>query len=318
MTTVLNTSETDWLKGLLGSHVKFNESMSKHTSLRVGGPADVFTLPERPDQLIELVGWLGHKNLPYLVVGGGTNLLVSDKGIRAVVICLSKCLNQITEAGQEKDRVRVNAMAGAALKTLCRFSLNHKYSGMNFALGIPGTIGGAIQMNAGTAHGSIESVLDTLQVLYPDGTTRVLGKHQLNFKYRQLTFGNHGEEKINQPLIILSGSFLLKDLGSAGLKHEATAILRNRKQTQPIGWASAGCFFKNPSPDQSAGWLIDRAGLKGKTKGEAKISEKHANFIVNTGNASAADILWLMDRVREKVFQQFHITLEPEVKIVGD
>jgi UDP-N-acetylmuramate dehydrogenase len=318
MTTTLDINDTQWLKRLFGKNVKFNESMSKHTSLRVGGPADAFVAPENKDQLFELIGWAAHRQIPYLVVGEGTNILVKDKGIRAIIISLAKCLNEITKTDLGKSKYRVDAMAGASLKSLCRFAINNNLSGMNFAIGIPGTIGGSIKMNAGTSQGTMEDVLDTIRLLLPDGKTQNIGKNQLDFSYRNLSLGNNGNEAAGKYPIIINGCFILNHTHDQELKNEAKLILRDRQKKQPIGWASAGCFFKNPSMKQPAGMLMDQAGLKGKTKGKAKISTKHANFILNTGSASAADILWLMEYAQEKVFKQFNINLVPEVKIVGE
>ncbi|MBW1812273.1 MAG: UDP-N-acetylmuramate dehydrogenase [Deltaproteobacteria bacterium] len=318
MTTTLDTKDTQWLKSFFGKNVKFNESMSKHTSLRVGGPADVFVTPKNQDQLFELIGWAAHRQIPYLVVGEGTNLLVKDKGIRAIIISLVTCLNEITKTDLGKSKYRVDAMAGASLKSLCRFAINNSLSGMNFAIGIPGTIGGSIKMNAGTSQGVMEDVLDTILLLLPDGKIQNIGKNQLDFSYRNLSLGSNGNEPAGNYPIILSGCFILNHTHDQEFKNEAKLILKDRKKKQPIGWASAGCFFKNPSTKQPAGMLMDQAGLKGKTKGRAKISTKHANFILNTGNATAADILWLMKYAQEIVFKQFNINLQPEVKIVGE
>lgn len=317
MTTRIETIDTTWLKRLFGKNVTFDELMSKHTSLKVGGPADVFVEPESQDQLIELIGWLGDKHLPYLVVGEGTNLLVKDQGIQAVVISLLKYFNTIEHMNENKDIYRVNATAGVPLKHLCKYSLNHSLSGMNFALGIPGTIGGGIKMNAGTTYGEMKDVIESIQVLLPDGSTQILGKDRLKFTYRNLSLGNNSNDNAGNRPVILNGSFILNPGNTSELKDEAVSIMKKRKKNQPLGWASAGSFFKNPSRKQPAGWLIDQAGLKGKTKGNAQISTRHANFIVNTGNASAADILWLMEYAQEKVFHMFNIQLEPEVNIVG-
>ena len=177
----MDASDKKWLKGLFGKNVIFNEIMAKRTSLKVGGPADVFIEPENQNQLIDLVGWLGQKNFPYLVVGEGTNLLVKDKGIRAVVISLLKCVGTINRTEEGKGGCRVDVMAGVPLKRLCRYSLNNGLSGMNFALGIPGTIGGAIKMNAGTPDGEMKDVLDSIEILLPDGNTQTLDKKQLKF-----------------------------------------------------------------------------------------------------------------------------------------
>jgi UDP-N-acetylmuramate dehydrogenase len=318
MTPTLEPNDTKWLKRFFGKNVTLNESMSKHTSLRIGGPADVYVTPENQNQLVELIQWTVYRQIPYLVIGKGTNLLVKDKGIRGIIISLSKCLKDVTKSDLGKNKYCVDAMAGASLKSLCAFALRNGLSGMNFAIGIPGTIGGGIKMNAGTSHGAIENVLDSVRVLLPEGNIQTIGKDKLDFNYRNLALSDNGDDRVGKKSIILSGCFVLNLTHNQELKNEAKLILKNRIKNQPIGLASAGCFFKNPSTTQPAGMLIDQAGLKGKTKGRAKISTKHANFILNTGNASAADILWLMEYAQEKVFKLFNINLEPEVKIVGE
>lgn len=315
---MLDTNDKKWLERRFGTHVTFDEWMLKHTSLQVGGPADVYVLPKTQEQLFELIGWAVHKKYPYLIIGEGTNLLVKDKGIRAIIICLKKCLNDITKTDLGKNRYRVHAMAGASLKSLCRVALRNGLTGMNFAMGIPGTIGGGIKMNAGTSLGAMENVLETIRILHPDGKTQTLEKKQLNFSYRNLWLIGNGNGLPWESPIILDGCFMLNQTNDPELKIEAKRLLEDRKKKQPIGWPSAGCFFKNPSSGQPAGFLIDQAGLKGKRKGNAMISTNHANFILNMGNATAADILWLMDYTQEEVLKRFNVNLEPEVKIVGD
>lgn len=314
----LNTNDKKWLISLFGTNVKFDELMSKHTSLRVGGPAEIYVSPKTEEQLSELIGWVEQKQYPYLIIGEGTNLLVKDKGIQAIIISLKNCLNEITKSDEGKNKCRVEAMAGASLKSLCRIAIRNGLSGMNFAIGIPGTIGGGIKMNAGTSYGAMENVLETIRILLPDGKTKTIDKKQLNFSYRNLSLVDCGNGVSGQHLIILNGCFILNYMNDRELKKEARYIFEDRKKKQPIGWPSAGCFFKNPSSEQPAGLLIDQAGLKGKRKGNAEISTKHANFIINTGKASAADILYLMEYTQEKVFKLFNINLESEVKIVGD
>ncbi len=314
----LDPNDKKWLTQLFGTKIKFGELMSKHTSLRIGGPADVYVSPETQKQLFELTAWAAHRQHSYLIIGEGTNLLVKDKGIQAIVISLKKCLNEITKTDLGKNKYRVRAMAGATLRSLCTFAMNEGLSGMNFAIGIPGTIGGGIKMNAGTSKGTMEDILDTIDILLPDGKPQTLCKNQLNFSYRNLSLANTNHALHGKHPIILNGGFILNHTDDRELKKEAKLILKDRKRKQPIGWPSAGCFFKNPSPEQPAGLLIDQAGLKGIRKGDAEISAKHANFIINTGKASAEDILWLMKHVQEKIFKLFNIILEPEVKIVGD
>jgi UDP-N-acetylmuramate dehydrogenase len=312
-----DSESKQWLQGTFGNRVLFNESMSRHTSLRVGGPADAYVAPENMETLLALINWSREKGIPYLVIGDGTNLLVKDNGIRGIVIVLTKGLNKIAQTGNGPDQVMVTAMAGARMNSLCWFAIKSGFEGMNFALGIPGTVGGGILMNAGTDYGWIANVLNSIKVLLPTGEMQGISRKDLNFSYRQLTWNDEQVKMCRGPCIILDGSFQLRPSDPQKLKKEAATILADRKRKQPTRYPSAGCFFKNPPYGKTAGELIDLAGLKAKRIGGAVISSKHANFILNTGTASASDVLALMEHVQETVSQTFSINLEPEVKIVG-
>jgi UDP-N-acetylmuramate dehydrogenase len=314
---VLDRDAVSWLSSHFGSNVKFNEPMANHTSLRVGGPAEAYVVPENIESLKALIKWLWQKKLPYLIIGDGTNLLVKDNGITGIVIVLTKCLKTIAQTDTQADRVFVTAMAGARMRTLCRFAIERGLKGTNFAMGIPGTVGGAIMMNAGTSLGSVESVLESIKVLLPTGHSLRIKKEKLNFSYRKLSW-NEAQIDIGlgQP-IVLDGCFCLHPADPEKLKKEAQEILKARQKRHPYDVPSAGCFYKNPASDKTAGELIDLAGLKGKSIGGAEISSKHANFIINRQNASAADFLALMALVEETVLKMFNINLEREVKIVG-
>jgi UDP-N-acetylmuramate dehydrogenase len=321
---MVDSDSKKWLADLLGSNVKFDEPMSAHTSFRVGGPADAFAAPENIETLAELIRGSRQRGIPYIVIGGGTNLLVKDKGIRGIVIVLKKCLNEMIRTDSGTDGVLVTVSAGANLQKMCRFAIKNGLAGMNFALGIPGTAGGGIRMNAGTARGSMEGVLDSVKVLLPTGQTKRFQRKELAFEYRELCWD--GEEFP----VILEGYFRLYPADPVKLKKEAEEILKARKEKQPAGVRSAGCFFKNPPcpplqkggenafSQKSAGQLIDIAGFKGKQIRGAAVSPQHANFIVNRDRASAADILALTERIQEAVFEKFNIRLEPEVKIIGE
>lgn len=314
---VLDRDATRWLSSRFGSNVKFNEPMANHTSLRVGGPAEAYIVPENIESLKGLIKWSRQKQIPYLIIGDGTNLLVKDGGINGIVIVLTRCLKTIAQTGRHGDGVVVTAMAGARMRTLCRFAIERGLEGTNFAIGIPGTVGGGIMMNAGTNLGSVENILESIQVLLPTGHTQRIKKEKLIFSYRKLSWD---EEQIDVGLgqpIVLDGSFCLHPSDPEKLKKEAQEIWEARQKRHPTGFLSAGCFYKNPVSDKTAGELIDLAGLKGKSIGGAEISSKHANFLINRHNASAADFLALMELVEETVLKLFNINLEREVKIVG-
>jgi len=314
---MLDSDSKIWLENRFKNNVRFDESMSRHTSLRVGGDADAFVMPEKPEDLAEIIRWCRQKDIPCLVIGDGTNLLVKDSGIRGIVIVLTKCLKSITKRDIGRDGIIVTALAGARMQALCSFAIKNGLKGMNFAIGIPGTVGGGIMMNAGTARGSIKDVLDSIKILLPVGHTKIIMRENLNFDYRKLSLKDEVKE-VNQGLpIILGACFCLHPSEPQKLQRDAEKILKARKARQPSGLPSAGCFFKNPLSGKTAGELIELAGLKGKSIGGAEISLKHANFIINWNGASAADILALIELVQETVSKKFKINLESEVKIVG-
>jgi UDP-N-acetylmuramate dehydrogenase len=313
----LDADSMRWLESRFKSGVRFEEPMARHTSLRIGGPAEVFAAPETVDDLQALINWSGEKRLSYLIIGRGTNLLVKDAGIRGVVVVLTKCLNTIEETGSHTDAVLVTAMAGANLTALCAYALKRGLKGMNFSLGIPGTVGGGIKMNAGTSHGSMENVLKSIDVLLPSGKTRRIEGKALDFAYRELSWNPELTEGHEDEAIILNGRFSFYPSDPDKLKKTAREIIMARRRKQPIGFPSAGCVFKNPGSGPTAGQLIEMAGLKGKSIGGAQISPKHANFFINRRNASAADFLSLIDLTEDTILKKFNIHLEREVKVVG-
>lgn len=313
----LNREANNWLRYRFGQNVKFDEPMSKHTYFRIGGPVDAFVVPQRRKDLIDLIIWAGQTQQPYIVIGDGSNLLVRDAGIRGLVIVLTKCLNKISGLDSGDDTTIICAMAGARLQALCKFAIESGLEGMNFAIGIPGTVGGGIMMNAGTAAGSMEDVLDSIEVLLPGGELLAIERGQLVFRYRNLSLKNVALNGDLEKTIILEGRFQMRPSDARYLKKEAQEMWNKRRMAQPSNYASAGCFFKNPASGKTAGELIELAGLKGKRVGGAEVSSKHANFIINTDNATAADVMALMEIVQETVSQTFNIELKPEVKIVG-
>jgi len=314
---LLDQDSRNRLKNMLGKCVAFDEPMSKHTYFRVGGPAEAFIVPESIEQLAEITSWSGNNGIPYIVIGDGSNLLVKDNGIPGIVILLTKCLSGIVCSGKETEPILVTAMAGVRTHTLCRFAIREGLSGINFALGIPGTVGGAIIMNAGTSHGSISDILDSVNVMISSGAMLKITTDEMTFSYRKLSWNKLLTDRGKGEPIIIDGCFRLHRSDPAMLKKEAGRILKKRQENQPAEMHSAGCFFKNPPAGKTAGQLIDMAGLKGIKIGGAEISAKHANFIVNSGKATASDILELMRLAQKKVFDKFNINLEPEVKIVG-
>ncbi len=313
----LGAEEQKHLKEILGeNNIFFDEPMSRHTSFRAGGPAAAYASPDSREKLITLVRWAGERNFLFSIIGDGTNLLVEDSGYPGILIVLRKCLGSTEIIREGDDTVLIRAGAGVRMKSLCRFAMQNRLEGITPLLGIPGTVGGGIAMNAGTLRGEIADILHRVTVLSPDGNIRQIARQNLCFTYRKLCWGMEQEGK--EP-VILEGDFLLPKSRKtvAELKSEAETILAHRRKNQPLDFPSAGCFFKNPGSGRSAGELIDRAGLKGMRIGGAEISEKHANFIINRNTASAADILTLADMVKDRVAEVFGIELEREVKVIG-
>ena len=263
-----------------------------------------------------MVRWCTTEGHTAIVIGGGSNLLVKDRGISGVVISLRRGLKAIKVAMDGKPPT-VTAQAGVNLQSLCRFCANQGLSGMNFAVGIPGTVGGAVMMNAGTQMGTMGDVIDSIGCLLWDGRTVRYERRMLEFSYRRLSWKENQLASFTEKPIVVDGCFRLKTSAASMLRKEAENLLRMRTEKQPVDQPSAGCSFKNPIHGPAAGDLIDRCELKGCRIGNAQVSTKHANYIVNLGGASARDILSLMELVRGKVADQFKVDLEPEVKIVG-
>lgn len=314
---MLDQDVRKWLQRLLGPGVRFDEPMARHTSFRIGGPADAFVEPESEAQLREIVQWTRQTQTPYMVIGGGTNLLVRDGGIRGLVIHLGRLAGRITwqlQAGQ----VRVRAGAAVPTRRICRTALQQGWQGINFALGIPGTVGGAVLMNAGTARGTMAGILKAVTMMTSAGERVQLTSESIEARYRQLRLPAEAMAGSTGTGILLAVQLQLALGDRAAIHAEARQLMKQRARRQP-GWhPSAGCFFKNPSVDRPAGRLIDETGLKGMRVGDAQVSPRHANFIVNLGSASAEEVLALAAEVQERVQNQTGVLLTPEVRIVGE
>ena len=290
--------------GEIRGEVRFKEPLSFHTSLRIGGPADIFIIPQDVDDIRKALSFAEKEDLPYQVIGGGNNLLVKDRGIRGLVIKLEGCLGRMEFHGEE-----VVAGAGAGLSTLIREAAAVGLGGIECLIGIPATIGGALAMNAGIQDGSIGDFASAVYFLHPDGTIGELKPGQSTFTYRQFHFPSGS--------ILIGARLRLQRRAQADIQRDLKQRLRHKKSTQPLALASAGCVFKNPQAEYS-GRLIQKVGLKGKRLNGAEISAKHANFIVNRGGATAADVLALIELAQERVWAQFGVKLETEIRIIGE
>jgi len=277
--------------------------MHLHTSLKVGGPADLFAIPEDADDLRQLLAWLDEQSMPWLPIGRGYNLLVRDKGIRGAVISLER-FNRITDLGEGL----VTAEAGAENLSLVRFAQKIGLGGIGFISGIPGTIGGAIKMNAGAYGEGILERTDHLTLLR-GGTVRDFRMDELDYGYRHLTLAE-GD-------IVLAATFSLNEREPHHTEEEIRKDAELRRSKHNVGYPSAGSFFKNPH-NQAAWRLIDAAGMRGTKVGGAQVSEVHSNFLVNSGGATAQDFLDLAALVKKAVFTTSGVTLEEEVRIVGE
>jgi UDP-N-acetylmuramate dehydrogenase len=291
-----------------GLAVRRDEPLSRHTSMRVGGPADLYCEVDDAAALSRLLRWACDQQLPVFALGGGTNLVVADRGIRGVTIKFGPGFKSVVWQEDELG-ARVRVAAGANFKRLVLDSVARGYTGLEFGEGIPGSVGGGVIMNAGAFGGEIASVTEALYAVARDGSEVVLSRDELRFSYRRLDLP-HG--------LIVTALELRLARGEPREIEARTASARSRRdRRQPLGLPNAGSIFKNP-PGDFAGRLIERVGLKGHAVGGARISPQHANFIVNTGGARAAEVRQLLELARDRVWQERGVWLEPEVKLVGE
>jgi UDP-N-acetylmuramate dehydrogenase len=291
----------------LGVRATRDEPLAKKTTMRVGGPADLFATAHNAFELRALVRFARARELPWFVLGRGSNLIISDRGIRGLVI-------HVRAEGSRVDGHRYVADAGVPMARAATETQKAGLSGLEFGLAIPGTVGGAVWANAGAHGADVAAVIESADILLADGTERRLAPDELGLTYRDSRFkaaAGSGE-------LVLAASFVLEPAPEADIKARLDDIRRWRQAHQPLGLASSGSVFRNPSDGPSAGELIDRAGLKGRRVGGAVVSEKHANFIVNDQHGTAADIRRLADELRAAILQRDGIALEPEVVFAGD
>lgn len=288
--------------------VRLNEPLKKHTSWKIGGPADIMIQPDHKEGLVMTLRSIQKYRLPYIIIGRGSNLLVRDGGFRGVVVKLGSGLDHLSVQDEF-----VTAGAGYSLIKLANVIAKQGLSGLEFAGGIPGTVGGAVYMNAG-AHGSdISHILYSAEVLFDDGELTVLKNEELRFSYR------HSILQKTRKGVCLEATFRLQKKDKEAIKAEMLKHKKYRQQTQPLQDANACCgsVFRNPKP-HSAGALIEQAGLKGYRIGDAQVSPLHANFIVNLGQATAKDVLALIDHIQKTIAEKFDVHMRPEVQVVGE
>ena len=292
----------------LGDKMRQNEPMSLHTSFRIGGPADLYAVATKIQELVEFVSSALEHDIPYFIIGRGTNILVADEGIHGLVI------ENGVQGMRFQDDTVLYAESGALLTDLARESAQRGLGGLEWAVGIPGSVGGAIVGNAGAYGDYISDVLRKATVLEADGTLHELSARELGFAYRTSKFKKQGIEDRSE--VILSAEFMLRPEPARTIAKKMANYTRRREESQPAE-PSAGSVFKR-TEQYPAGFLIEQAGLKGARIGGAQISPKHANFIVNLGEAKAADVKALIDLAQEQVRERFGVKLELEIELIGE
>ena len=280
-----------------------NESLKKHTTYGIGGPADLMIFPKSKQDLIKVIEIINDNKIQLTILGSGSNVLVSDNGIRGAVISLKNSLKQI-----EVDENILYAECGTMLGKIVKHAVKNNLIGLENLNGVPGTLGGALIMNAGAWGGEISENLIHVEIMNSKNEIQKIQKKDLNFSYRQSSFDKDD--------ILLSAKFNLKKADKDIIKENFIEAQSGRKKSQPLNKRSAGSLFKNPK-NNSAGKLLDEAGLKGFSIGDAKISEKHANFFINDGDASSRDMLMLIKKAHKEVKDKFNVNLSLEVKLMG-
>ena len=286
------------------SEIKIDENMSNHIHFKVGGPVDILLIPSKVNQVVETLTICKNENIPYFIIGNGSNLLVKDGGIRGVVIKLSNLLSI-----EVKDNT-IKASSGTLLEDVSKKAVENSLTGFEFACGIPGSVGGAVFMNAGAYDGEIKNVIKEAEVLDRDGNIKVLSKEELELGYRT-------SKVMKDNLLVLSATFELTKGDKEKIQERVNELTEKRESKQPLEYPSAGSTFKRPE-GYFAGKLIQDAGLKGASVGGAAVSEKHSGFVINKDGATAEDVLNLIAHVQNEVKKQFGVELHTEVRIIGE
>lgn len=291
---------TDLLPNIV---LRLSEPMAKHTSFRIGGPAEVMAFPKDSEELAEILKMSKVLDCKVAILGAGTNILAPDAGLDGLVICLKDCLDGMTQL----DGNRIQVMAGVTMTRAAVFAAGLGLSGMEFAHGIPGTVGGGVYMNAGAYGGEISQICQSVDVMSMDGVLTTYSASEMQFSYRHSRL----EE---EPGIVVSATFSLEPKPEQEIRGVMQDLMKRRKASQPLELPSAGSAFKRPVGGYAAA-LIDEAGLKGYRIGGAAVSDKHAGFVVNVDHATAVDVVNVLKTVSEKVYERSGIRLEPEVRI---
>ena len=301
----MNQKQKKDIRKMLTSVMTFDEPLAKHTTFGIGGPADCMVFPKTREELSKLLKYAYQKKISAIFIGSGSNILVWDKGFDGIVISLKKSFKNLTI----KRNSQIIVEAGVMLGTMVKQAMAAEIGGLESLIGVPGTVGGALIMNAGAFGSEISKYFEEAKTMTIEGDTKSYKKGEIEFSYRHSTFPKNE--------ILLEATFQCKRGRPAEILKDRKVASDGRKSNQPLKFRSAGSIFKNPSDSLAAGYLIDKTGLKGTERGGAAISEKHANFIVNMGDATAADVLYLIKLAKKYVAKKFHINLELEVKLIG-
>ena len=301
----MNQKQKKEIRNMLASHISFDAPLAKYTTFGIGGPAQCMIYPDNRNELSTLLKYVHSNKIPAIFIGSGSNLLIWDKGFEGVVISLRKTFKELLI----KTNLTISVQSGVMLGTMVKEARKHSICGLESLVGVPGTVGGALMMNAGAFGGEISNYFLEAKTMTLDGDIKTYTKEDVQFSYRHSTF------PIDE--ILIEATFKCKKGNPEKILEEQKKSSQRRKSTQPLKYRSAGSIFKNPSKKLAAGYLIEKAGLKGINYGGASISDKHANFIVNRGNATAADVFHLIVLIRQKVAEKFNIKLELEVKLIG-
>ena len=301
----MNQKQKKDIRKMLTSVMTFDEPLAKHTTFGIGGPADCMVFPETREELSKLLKYAYQKKISAIFIGSGSNILVWDKGFDGIVISLKKSFKNLTI----KRNSQIIVEAGVMLGTMVKQAMAAEIGGLESLIGVPGTVGGALIMNAGAFGSEISKYFEEAKTMTIEGDTKSYKKGEIEFSYRHSTFPKNE--------ILLEATFQCKRGKPAEILKDRKVASDGRKSNQPLKFRSAGSIFKNPSDSLAAGYLIDKTGLKGTERGGAAISEKHANFIVNMGDATAADVLYLIKLAKKYVAKRFYINLELEVKLIG-
>ena len=292
------------LNYLPADRLLYNEEMKNHTTFKIGGPVDIMVLPQDEEDVATVVSFCRQRDIPLFIFGVGSNILVRDGGIRGVAMKLGENLDEVEVNGEE-----IQAQAGVKISALARIAAFHSLSGLEFAEGIPGSLGGALVMNAGAYDGEMQAAVIEARAISPDGNIKTFLKEEMQFRYRHSVFQSND-------YIIVSARLKLATADHEEIEERMLEFARRREEKQPLDKPSAGSTFRRP-PGFYVGPMLEELGLKGYQIGGAQVSSKHAGFIVNNGNATAQDVLYLIAHIQQKARERFGVDLQPEIRVVG-